>query len=230
MEDIFEMAREQSNVTSAQYASSTLLKYANKRYKMIQNAIITKVDEKYFYDILLADTQALQNEYTLKSVSGTVAWVKKIITANIKRKSTDTYYSKLAQSTTNISSQAIDEQKASPDQQDFYEMKDGSFFVFPAPTESIEDGIMCEAIITLPDLVVAWGENTVFPYNSELRDYHYIIALWVRADIFSLKMMFDEKNVAEQEFRDELSIMISDISNRVNNDMTGTLPSGNKYK
>lgn len=230
MEDIFEMAREQAFVTANDYDSSVLLKYANKRYKMIQNALINKVDEKYFYDILYANTQANVNEYTLKSATGTIMWARKIITANIKWKSTDTYYTKLSQSSSNLSTQAIDEQKINPDQESFVELKDGSIFIFPAPTEDVTKGIMCEAIITMPDLVVDWAEDTIFPYNSELRDYHYIIALGVRADIFALKWSFEEKNIAEQEFRDELAMMVSDISNRINNDLQWTLPNWNKYK
>lgn len=71
--EIFDMAREQAGgVTSAQFPPETLLPYANLVYKKIANAIIRKVNEKYFYDILTANTVANQNEYTLKTSSGTI--------------------------------------------------------------------------------------------------------------------------------------------------------------
>ena len=59
MEDIFEMAREQTGgVTAAQFPSASLLKYANIVYKEVANALTRKVNEKYFYDIFTADTVA----------------------------------------------------------------------------------------------------------------------------------------------------------------------------
>jgi hypothetical protein len=106
-------------------------------YKEIQNALIRKVNENYFYDILITDTLIGQNEYTLRTADNDDIGMKKIISANIKWKNTDTYYSKLAQSSTTLSTQAIDEQKISPDQEPFIQIKDGSVFIFPAPTESV---------------------------------------------------------------------------------------------
>ena len=71
--EIFDMAREQAGgVTSAQFPNATLLPYANLVYKKIANVIIRKVNEKYFYDILTANTVANQSEYTLKTSSGTI--------------------------------------------------------------------------------------------------------------------------------------------------------------
>ena len=231
MEDIFEMAREQAGwVTSAQFPSAWLLKYANVVYKEMQNALIRKVNENYFYDILKADTVANQNEYTLKTTSWVAVWLKKIITANIKWKDTDTYYSKLDHSSTNLSTQAIDEQKISPDQEPFIQIKDGSVFMFPAPTESIVEWLMIEGIVSLTDLVVAWAENTIFPYNSELRDYHKVLAYGIVPYIYGKLKQTNEKISAKQEYLSELNTMVDELSDRFNNDLEWTLPNWNRYK
>lgn len=228
---IFDMAREQAGwVTSAQFPDATLLKYANIAYKKFQNALVRKVNENYFYDILYADTVIWQNEYTLKTASGTVVGIKKIITGNIKWKDTDTYYSKLAQSSTNLSTQAIDEQAADPDQEDFIQIKDGSVFIFPTPTEAVTNGIMVEAIITLDDLTVSSIEEEIFPYNSELRDYHEIIAVGIVPYIYGTLKQIDLKNNATMEFYNEIERMTDEISDRFNNDLQWTLPNGNVYK
>lgn len=231
MEDIFEMAREQAGwVSSAQFPSAWLLKYANVVYKEIQNALIRKVNENYFYDILYADTLAWQNEYTLKSTNWTTIWCKKIITGNIKRKDADSYYTKLKQSSTNLSEQAIDEQKSNPDQESFIQIKDGSVFVFPAPTETVNQWLMVEAIVSLIDLTVDWAENTIFPYNSELRDYHKIIAYGIVPYIYGKLKQTNEKISAKNEYLNELNIMMDEISDRFNNDLQWALPNWNMYK
>lgn len=209
MEDIFEMAREQAGwVTSAQFPSASLLKYANVVYKEMQNKIIKNVNENYFYDILKTDTLAGQNEYTLRTADNNDVGMKKIISANIKWKDTDTYYSKLQHSSTAISLQAIDEQAASPDQEPFIQIKDGSVFIFPAPTESIVDGLMVEWLVSLIDLVVDWVENTIFPYNSELRDYHKVLAYGIVPYIYGKLKQTNEKISAKNEYLSELNTMV----------------------
>ena len=231
MEDIFEMAREQAGwVTSAQFPSAWLLKYANVVYKEMQNALIRKVNENYFYDIFTTDTVAGQNEYTLRTADNNDIGMKKIISANIKRKDTDTYYSKLDHSSTALSSQAIDEQKANPDQQPFIQIKDGSVFIFPAPTESIVGWLMVEGIVSLIDLVVAGAENTIFPYNSELRDYHKVLAYGIVPYIYGKLKQTNEKVSAKNEYLSELNTMVDELSDRFNNDLQWTLPSWNMYK
>jgi hypothetical protein len=68
--EVFDLAREQAGgVSSSQFPNDMLLKYANIIYKDIANQLIRKVNEKYFYDILKADTLTGQNEYTLKNTS-----------------------------------------------------------------------------------------------------------------------------------------------------------------
>ncbi len=231
MEDIFEMAREQAGwVTSAQFPSASLLKYANIVYKEMQNALIRKVNENYFYEILKTDTLSWQNEYTLRTADNNDIWMKKIISANIKWKSTDTYYSKLNHSSTALSTQAIDEQAANPDQAPFIQIKDGSVFIFPAPTESVTNGLMVEWIVSLIDLVVDWAENTIFPYNSELRDYHKVIAYGIVPYIYGKLKQTDQKISAKNEYLAELNTMVDELSDRFNNDLQWTLPNWNLYK
>jgi len=229
--EIFDMARDQAGwVTSAQFSNASLLPYANIVYKKIANAIVRKVNEKYFYDILTADTVANQNEYILKTASGTIAWLKKVITVNVKNKSTDTYTTKYDPSSTDLSTQTIDEQAISPDQPNFFEIKDGSLFLYPAPTESVTWWLVVEAILTLPDLKVDDTEDAIFPNNTELRDYHEVIAYGIIPYIYGKLKQTNEKLSAKQEFNIELEAMIDELSDRVDNDLQWTLPNWNQYK
>jgi len=65
--EIFNFAREQAGgVSTIQFPDATLLKYAQIARNKMSNALIRKVDENYFYDILTADLIADQNEYILR--------------------------------------------------------------------------------------------------------------------------------------------------------------------
>lgn len=230
MVDIFEMAREQAGwVTSAQFPDATLLKYAQKGYKKMQNLIIRKVNENYFYDILKANTVANQNEYVLKTMSGTVIWLKKVLTANIKRDWTQTYFEKLGRSMTDLNNDSIDEQAITVDY-NFAQIKDGSLFVFPAPTVAVTDWLMIEAIVSLVDLTATDTEALIFPNNTELRDYHEIIAMSIVPYIFGKLKQTNEKVEALNEYKMALDEMIDELNDRFNSDLQADLPNGKEFK
>lgn len=228
MASIFALARRRAWWISI--SDANLLPYANIVYKKIQNALIRKVNEKYFYDILTADLVAWQSEYNLKNSSWTVVGIKKLITTNVKRNTTDTYFTKLDNSSTNLSKQSIDEQQVEPDQWPFVEIKDGSLFIYPAPTENVVWGLKVEAIVSLLDLEVDSTEWEIFPYNSELIDYHEIISSWIAAEIYRELKLREDYSSAKQLFEMELDKMCDELSDRYNNDLEWTLPSGNQYK
>lgn len=227
--DIFDMGRELAYVTSSRYTNADLLKYANKRYQIIQNAIVNKVNENYFYDIFSANTVADQSEYTLKNSTSLLSGIKKMISVSIKNKSTDEY-TKISEWNSNLSIDSIDQLASDGNYEQFYQIRDGSIFIYPAPTESVSNGLKIEALISLPDLTVTSVSTAIFPKNTELREYHYIIAQGLRADIFALQGLFDKKDVAEAEFNDSLNLMIYNLNGRNNSDLESSLPNGRIYK
>jgi len=69
--DITEYAREQANVSSADYTDAKLLKYVNRRYHEIENSIKKFVAVDYFYDVYTTNLVANQNEYSFETSSAT---------------------------------------------------------------------------------------------------------------------------------------------------------------
>jgi len=63
--------------------------------------------------------------------------MKKVINVEVLRKTTNTNYDKLKQSSTTNSTMSLSEQASSPDQADFFQIRDGSIFLFPTPTETV---------------------------------------------------------------------------------------------
>ena len=229
--EIFNFAREQAGgVSTIQFPDATLLKYAQIARNKMSNALIRKVDENYFYDILTADLIADQNEYILRVATWAIPWMKKVINVEVLRKTTNTNYDKLKQSSTTNSTMSLSEQASSPDQADFFQIRDGSIFLFPTPTETVTNWLKVEAILSQPDLTVDTTEEEIFPYNSELRDYHQIIWYWIVPFIFGKMKQKDLQAVARNDFDNEINIMCDELSDRYNNNVEWDLPNWDTYK
>lgn len=229
--DIFDMARENAYSSEWNYTDATLLKYVNKRYHQIETAITRSVNEDYFYDIYTTDLVNWQNEYSFESATATSSWMVKILSAGIKLTSETPYYKRITPYPTDTFYEYIDELAATTPATDaFCTLKNGSIFIYPTPSEDVTDWFKVEVVKTLKDLITSSVEADIFPWNSELRNYHYIIALWVAADIFALSWMTQEKIMKEQEFQQELQKMLSEIWDRFDSDVTSVLPDWSVYK
>ena len=144
----------------------------------MENAIKKMVAQDYFFDIYTVDTVANQNEYSFETSTSTQVGMWDIIRLEIKRASTDTYYSLLKPSA--LDDRTTDELEALTLKDDwFYEVKDSSVFIYPKPTVWVTNGLRMQSIINLIDLTATDTETLIFPRHSELRQYHYVMALWV---------------------------------------------------
>jgi len=174
--DIFNYSREQANVSSTDYTDAKLLKYANRRYHEIENAIKKYVAQDYFFDIYTVDTVANQNEYTFETSSATQVGMLDVIRLEIKRATTDTYYTLLKPGA--LDDNTTDKiEDIQPKENGFYEVKDSSVFIYPTPLNTVTNGLKMQSIVNLIDLTATDAETLLFPRHTELRQYHYIIAL-----------------------------------------------------
>ena len=92
-----------------------------------------------------------------------------------------------------------------------YDIKDSAIFIYPTPTQSVTDGIKIQAIISLIDLAWTEDETDIFPWHSELRDWHYMIAKGMERLIYKEKQEIDKSQIAKQEFEVELNKMIKSL-------------------
>lgn len=232
---IFSYARSRSYTDAVgKFTDANLLTFLNVRYHKIENAI-SQLKEDYFYDILTANVVANQQRYTLKSSTSSAEWVKKIINTYIKWSSSDQYPTKLSLWNTDTDSRSLEEISAEQSKDDWFYMVRGSeIIIYPTPLNSVGNGLTQEVIVNLKDLATTSVEADVFAtsvdWHSELRQYHYIIWLWVAADIFWIRWMFNEKVQLENEFEIELSKMVWRISDRYTSPIEGKLLDVSYYK
>jgi len=228
--DITAWAREQTGKENSwKFSDASLLKYVNRRYHTIENQIKDLIAEDYFFNIYQSNLVSWQNEYSLKSSSSTEEWMQKILSVEVKRSDEDEYRTKLSESV--IEWFSDDYMQANVSQKNwFYKIQDNSIFIYPTPTNTVTHWYQVKAIITNPDLTITDWESLIYPRHSELRQYHYIISMWVIADIRWIDRKEAERNNAEIRFENEILKMVKALWSRKYTSIEQKLPDLDYYK
>lgn len=111
-----------------------------------------------------------------------------------------------------------------PESAGFFDIKDNSIFVYPAPKEAIAGGIRMQAVVSLVDLTLAWLEVDFFPWHTELREYIPVIQYWVNARVFRRKRYQQEAQEADVKYNSEKGKMLVELSDRYNEPLQTSLP------
>lgn len=229
---IFTMAREMAwdvSATNPKFTDAALLKYANLVRHEIENAIISRVDEDFFYRKFTVDTVANQSEYSFQTSTALQIGMKKILSCGIKYTSEDTYFKNIKPSNTVSKIDYIDNLAANQSYSDaFFTLKNSSLFIYPAPTEAVTNWLTVEAIVTLLDIAADSIESLIFP-NSELRDYHYIIALGIVPYIHRILKQYNDVQVAKNEYLQAIEKMITEVGERWDSITEWHSPSWREY-
>lgn len=223
--------RDQWSVVSSNVDDTTLLRYLNIAYHNIENAIVDRVAEDYFWDTFTFDTVADQNEYTMPINSSTVTWIKKISKVEIKWKAADSYSTLLRPDDVNnawvVDGYLGDKLNVA---NAFWQYRDDSIFIYPTPTESVTWGGIIYAVKALIDLTAAGAETTVFPNHSDLRQYHHLIGLGALPFVLRHRYEWDPNMIisAENIYRVELQSMIDNLNSKYNKPQELVLPNPEK--
>lgn len=224
-QDIITLARDLTHTTSTQISDEQINRYLNIAYHELENEIVQKVNEDYFWDFFITDTVENQNEYTLPISSSTTEWVKKVISVWLKRTQDDTEYTKINSDSSSNFSHDIDYLKdnLSPTNS-YFEVKEWSIFIYPTVEESVINWLKIESIVTLKDISNSATETDIFPNQSALRQFHYSLAIWIKQFIYSQQKEFWEKDNAIQEWQLEKQKVIDYLQDRVNTPAEWYLP------
>ncbi len=223
--------RKQTHTSEAQISNEDILYHMNQTRNNLANDIIAKVNEDFFYDVYTSDTTAGANEYTLKACTPTAEGVKKIISLEVKRREDEkdgegnvikTYKHSLLKKMKNTSlGLTLEELNAIPNTSAFFDIKDSSIFIYPAPKESVEGGIIMQAIKSIKDLTIDDLVKHIFPGHSDLRDYYELVRIGAKIEVLRDKRMLDRAQEAQAYFNDKRKEMLVEVSNRYNEPMTG---------
>jgi len=228
--NIIALARTLTHTNDQQVGDTQALEYLNIIYNKIANRIITQIDEDYFWDEFLTTPVIDQNEYTFQWASATTSGMKKITRVEMKWSDWDSYSKLVSADTLSSYSRTTDylTENISTDEW-FFDVKDWSLFIYPAPTEAVSNWLKVQAVITLPDLLTTDVEAAIFPRSSELREYHYALAIWMKQFIYANLWRINEKNDAITEFENELQRIINTVKDRTFAPVVTELPPANTF-
>ena len=224
--DIITLARDLTQSTSNQLSDAQAVKFANIVYHDIESRIVWDVGEDYFWESFVADTVVWQNEYPLPESTSIQRGIKKVKSVEVKYSSNDSYNT-LVESDT-ISNFDTSEWYLKDNQSiagAFYDVRDGSVFLYPKTTEVVSGGYKVSWPATLIDLTSITSETDIFPNASEMRQFHYIIAIGMKQYINSFKWKDNLVPSNIQEYELKVSNMIEYLNNRSNSSVEWELPS-----
>lgn len=184
------------------------LNFLNRARRDIFNEI-RKVEDFFFYNYFTALTTVQnQEEYTIQQRTEVVSWIPKIISVSIKYRPTDDFKKARLESIHNLEKD-LDWYKINQSVQDpFYLVMDKSVFIYPAPTEAIENGFRIYWITDLPDVLITWTASDVWiPL-----EFAHLLPLMMKKYYYSSRNMLNEKNDAINEIAIEINKMKSWIT------------------
>lgn len=188
------------------------LLYFNKRRNEIVNIIKDRVNKDFFFDIFSTDLVSWQREYPLPQASDTDVGITNIERIEVKYRSSDEY--REVKENRTLSKKSRDELANISINDGSYIVRDSSLFLFPTPTENIVDWLIMYATNTLRDVTVSSTADDIFQWHSELREYVQLIADGVVIDLYAKARQYDDKNIAQQDYNDNIQKMIKALSNR----------------
>lgn len=229
IKDYLERARKETNTSIYQVSDVELLDFLNRRRNEIVNELITKVNEDFFFEIFTTDLVAGQNEYSLQKCLPDQEGMKKIISLEIKTEDGRPYML-IPKRGMNSLGLSLDELNSMSENQSFFDIKDSSIFLYPAPKESVQNGIRGQAITSVRDLKLTDDEEAIFPGHSDLRDFYELIYIWAKVDCRDLKQDFDKKNLAMNDYELLKKKMLTYLSDRYNAPAEFSAPTLDYYK
>jgi len=206
---------------------ATLLTITNVTYRDLINTIVSRVNEDFFYNELLADSVANQREYNFPTRTTLQAGLKKLISVGIKYKGTEDYY-KISEPTkfSNLINDPTYYVENQPESEPFFTVADQSFFIYPAPTVSVTGWIMLYGITDPKELVTSETEaNIKIPL-----DFHHIIVLGNEYKIYKSRQLPDDAARAYNEYTAEVNKMCTQLSDRIIRPLESAMPTLNQYE
>lgn len=223
--DFIEKVRNDTHTSEYQVTDTQILDFINEVRNDVVNDIITRINEDFFRDVLTIQwsTQTDVNEYSLRECTSTKAWVKKINSVEIKWHE-DSPFQLLDHRKNTSTNLTMDELNALPESAGFFDIKDNSIFIYPAPKEQVLNWIRMQAVVSLLDLTLVWTEADFFPWHSELREYLNVLVYWVDARVFRAKRYQSEAQEAELQYNNKRREMLIELSDRYNEPLQTSLP------
>ena len=214
IQDLLEEAYEDTNTSTANYPYTKGLKKLNEIYSEMYRMIVT-TQEDYFWTYWNTDLQAWAREYKVERERTSyedpdtwdtvyVPWIEKVKKVIIWTDE-DTSYEL-------------------PELSDLEEsmwmkgwkLKDNHIFLNWTPDKTIENWLEIQWIQNINPVVATDNiEDAIFPWHSDLKQFHKVLMDWLRAELWEHKQDFEKSDRAKARYEEWLEKMKRYISQRV---------------
>lgn len=198
---------------SSNYIDSDCMIDLNISYHIIEDAIVKKAGEKYFWNRLDADGVSGQSEYTFSNeTTWNITGINKTYWVSVDYGGTGKFVKAIPLDTDLMDEDPSYYEKNASKDNPFFEIKDNSLFIYPTPTDGVSI-IRHYASNNLIDLTSTASESNVF--NGKISSkHHYLIPLWARYYGFIRRSKINEAVEADNEFERKLASFLSSINTR----------------
>lgn len=214
IQNLLEEAYEDTNTSTANYPYTKGLKKFNEVYSEVYRSIVT-AQEDYFWTYWNTDLQEWAREYKVEREwtsyvdeetwdTVTVPWIEKVKKVIIW-KDDDTSYELPELSDLEESSGLK-----------WWTLKDNHIFLNWTPTETIEWWLEIQWIQNINEVELTDDiEDAIFPWHSDLKQFHKVLMDWLRAELWEHKQDFEKSDRAKARYEEWLEKMKRYISQRV---------------
>jgi len=208
---------------------SSWLEDLNLVYQDMVDEIVVNTKWDYFWDRWLTDTVVYQSEYVAEKlgIAPDDLDIKQINKVFVKFKSTDTYATKLRYQNPWILENHPDWYKVNqPTSDAFFYIQDTSFFIYPAPTEAIEDWLEIFVTHKPAELTLASSQSDIEIPSQ----FHKVMADGLKTFIYQSQGKLNEAQVAQQDFDRGVDKMVAFMKQRYNQPMKKTISWLDEYR
>ena len=231
--DIASYIREQTGVNSTNVTDSQLYRYINISYHEIENAIVTNLNEDFFWNELKFSLTANQSEYTLDTtVVGNRSGTNKILSVAIDYNGNGSYVTAVPTTGDNLEYKRSNTSAQYP----LFRIMDGSIEIFPAPYKNVTNGGKQRVVENLIDLTSGTAEVDIFNGKIHVNN-HYFIALWAFEHVYRQRQLENDAVNARNTFLAKLYGdnvrdigLLGRLNNRTVSTMNSTEPNTTKFR
>lgn len=215
IQDLLEEAYEDTNTSTANYPYTKGLKKLNEVYSEMYRMIVT-TQEDYFWTYWNTELQEWAREYKVEREQTSyedpdtwdtvyVPWIAKVKKVII-RDGDDSCY-ELPQLSDLEESNGMK----------WWTLKDNHIFLNWTPTKTVENWLEIQGIQAINDISDTNSniEDVVFPWHSDLKQFHKVLMDWLRAELWEHKQDFEKSDRAKARYEEWLEKMKRYITQRV---------------
>lgn len=222
--DIASYIREQTWVNSTNVTDSQLYRYINISYHEIENAIVTNLNEDFFWNEIKGNLTLWQSEYTSDTaIVGNTSGTNKIISVALDYNANGQYVT-----ATLTTGDGLEYKRSNTSwQYPLFRVMDNSIEIFPTPFKSVTNGIKQRVVQNLIDLTSGTAEADIFNGKIHVNN-HYFIALWAFEHVYRQRQLENDAVNARNTFLAKLygdNVRDIGLLGRLNNRTVSTMNS-----